>query len=98
MRETTESDVRAGRVVDLGVSCRSQVELDAWAEAAGYRGAVVAPLGLIPKADGVLARTLKIACCTEGEQFPTAYHNTFCRHDAPKDPTAPQRVAGVDAG
>ncbi len=67
VRETTESDVRAGRVVDFGVSCRNQAELDAWAEAAGYRGAVVAPLGFILKADGVSGRTLTDASWTEGD-------------------------------
>jgi hypothetical protein len=67
VRETTESDVRAGRVVDFRVSYRSQVELDAWADAAGYRGAVVAPLGFILKADGVSGRTLTDASWTEGD-------------------------------
>jgi hypothetical protein len=35
------------------VPCRKQGELDAWAADAGYRSTVVAPLGLILKADGV---------------------------------------------
>ena len=29
VRKTTEGDVRAGRVVDFGVPCRNQAELDA---------------------------------------------------------------------
>ena len=39
VRKTTEDDVRAGRVVDFGVDCRSQAELDAWATATGHQGA-----------------------------------------------------------
>jgi hypothetical protein len=66
VRKTTEDDVRAGRVVDFGVLCRNQDELDAWATGAGHQGAVVAPLGFILKADGVSGRTLTDASWTGG--------------------------------
>ncbi len=58
--------MRAGRVVDLGLSCRSQAELDAWAAGTGRQGAAVAPLGFILKADGVSGRTLTDASWTGG--------------------------------
>jgi hypothetical protein len=66
VRKTTEDDVRAGRVVDFGVSCLSQADLDEWADGSGHRGAVVAPLGFILKADGVSGRTLTDASWTGG--------------------------------